>query len=213
MLLNTPTSAKNGTACTTGITTRALQLVPTGDKPHLTSYQKASHVSEMTQDGFTMVDQSKTYAIVVASKGAPHQKHQMVAKKPDNSITSQPATIRGVLTTAIDNQWVISTKVTLLEVEMERCKALITALEQNKLCKAMYRIFGVNYTETQGLPQPPTTAEVTEWIKEFTKNALTTKQPEKPLEIKSVIMHGHNHNYFPSNLNRSIFPKKPIIGR
>jgi hypothetical protein len=57
--------------------------------------------------------------MVVASKGTPHQKHQMIAKKPDNSITSQPATIRGVLTTAIDNQQVISTKVTLLEVEME----------------------------------------------------------------------------------------------
>jgi hypothetical protein len=83
----------------------------------------------MTQDGFTMVDQSKTYATVVASKGTPHQKHQMVAKKPDNSITSQPATIRGVLTTTIDSQWVISTKVTLLEVETEQCKALIAALE------------------------------------------------------------------------------------
>jgi hypothetical protein len=43
----------------------------------------------------------------------------MVTKKPDNSITSQPATIRGVLTTAIDNQQVISTNVTLPEAEME----------------------------------------------------------------------------------------------
>jgi hypothetical protein len=43
----------------------------------------------------------------------------MVTKKPDNSITNQPATIRGVLTTAIDNQQVISTKVTLPEVETE----------------------------------------------------------------------------------------------
>jgi hypothetical protein len=83
------------------------------------TYQKASHVSEMTQNGFTMVDRSKTYAAVVASKGTPHQKHQMVAKKPDNSITSQPATIRGVLTTAIDEQRVMSTKVTLPEVETE----------------------------------------------------------------------------------------------
>jgi hypothetical protein len=83
----------------------------------------------MTQDGFTMVDRSKTYAVVVASKGTPYQKHQKVAKKPDNSITSQPATIRGVLTTAIDNQRVMSTKVTLSEVETERCKALIVALE------------------------------------------------------------------------------------
>jgi hypothetical protein len=129
MLLSIPTFAKNGTACTTETITRAPQLVPIGDKPHLTSYQKASHVSEMTQDGFTMVDQSKTYATVVASKGAPYQKHQMVTKKPDNSITSQPATIRGMLTTAIDNQWVISTKVTLPEVEMERRKVLIAALE------------------------------------------------------------------------------------
>jgi hypothetical protein len=83
------------------------------------SYQKASHISEITQDGFTMVDQLKTYATVVASKGTPHQKHQMVVKEPDNSITSQPANIRGVLTSAIDNQWVISTKVNPPEVEME----------------------------------------------------------------------------------------------
>jgi hypothetical protein len=76
-----------------------------------------------------MVDRSKTYAAVVASKGTPHQKHQMVAKKPDNSITSQPATIGGVLTTAIDRQWVISTKVTLPEVETEQRKELIAALE------------------------------------------------------------------------------------
>jgi hypothetical protein len=167
----------------------------------------------MTQDSFTMVDRSKTYTVVVASKGAPHQKHQMVAKKPDNSTTSQPATIRGVLTTTINNQWVISTKVTLPEVETERCKVLIAALEQNKLHKAMYKAFGVNYTETQGLPQPPTTAEVMEQIKKLTRNVLTMKQPEKPLEIKSVIMYGHNHNYSPSNLSRSIFPKKPTIGR
>jgi hypothetical protein len=72
----------------------------------------------------------------------------------------------------------------------------------------MYKAFGVNYTETQGQPQPPTTVEVTECTKK-----LTMKQSEKPLKIKSVIMHGHNHNYFPSNLSRSIFPKKPTIGR
>jgi hypothetical protein len=64
----------------------------------------------MTQDSFTMVDQSKTYAAVVASKGAPHQKHYMVAKKSDNNATSRPATIRGVLTTAINKQRVILTK-------------------------------------------------------------------------------------------------------
>jgi hypothetical protein len=137
----------------------------------------------------------------------------MVAKKPDNSITSQPATIRGVLTTAINNQWVISTKVTLPEVEMERCKALIAALEQSKLRKAMYRAFGVNYTKTQGLLQPLTTTEVAEQTKKLTRNVLTTKQPEEPLEIKLVIMRGHNHDYSPSNLSRSIFPKKPTIGR
>jgi hypothetical protein len=77
----------------------------------------------------------------------------------------------------------------------------------------MYRAFGVNYTETQGLPQPPTAAEVTEQTKKLTRDALTIKQPEKPLEIKLVIMCGHNHNYSPLNLSRSIFPKKPTIGR
>jgi hypothetical protein len=167
----------------------------------------------MTQDGFTMVDRSKTYAVVVASKGAPHQKHQMVTKKPDNSITSQLATIRGVLTTAIDNQRVMSTKVTLLEVETERRKALIAALEQNKLRKAIYKAFEVNYTETQGPPKPPTTAEIAEQTKKLTRSMLTMKQPEELLKVKSVIMRGHNHNYSPSNLSRSVFPKKPTIGR
>jgi hypothetical protein len=90
---------------------------------------------------------------------------------------------------------------------------LIAALKQNKLHKAMYRAFGVNYTKTQGPPQPLTTAEVAEQTKKFTRSMLTMKQPEEPLEIKSVIMCGHNHNYSPSNLSRSIFPKKPTIGR
>jgi hypothetical protein len=90
---------------------------------------------------------------------------------------------------------------------------LIAALERNKLHKAMYRAFGVNYTKTQGLPQPLTATEVAEQTKKLTRNMLTMEQPEEPLGIKSVIMCGHNHNYSPSNLSRSIFPKKPTIGR
>jgi hypothetical protein len=167
----------------------------------------------MTQDGFTMVDRSKTYAAVVASKGTPHQKHQTVAKKSDNNTISQPATIRGVLTTAIDNQRVMSTKVTLPEVETEQRKVLIATLERNKLCKAMYKAFEVNYTETQGPPKPPTATEVAKQTKKLTKSMLTMKQPEEPLKVKSVIMRGYNHNYSPSNLSRPIFPKKPTIGR
>jgi hypothetical protein len=77
----------------------------------------------------------------------------------------------------------------------------------------MYKAFGVKYTETQGLLQPPTATEVTEQTKKFTRNMLTMKQPEEPLRIKSVIICGHNHNYSPSNLSRSIFPKRPTIGR
>jgi hypothetical protein len=77
----------------------------------------------------------------------------------------------------------------------------------------MYRAFGVNYTETQGPLQPLTITEVTEHTKKLTRSMLTMKQLEKPLEIKLVIMHGHNHNYSPSNLSRPIFPKKPTIER
>jgi hypothetical protein len=77
----------------------------------------------------------------------------------------------------------------------------------------MYRAFGVNYTKTQGPPRPPTTTEITEQTKKLTRNMLTMKQPKEPLKVKLVIMHRHNHNYSPSNLSRSIFPKKPTIGR
>jgi hypothetical protein len=96
---------------------------------------------------------------------------------------------------------------------MERRKVLIAALERNKLHQAIYRAFGVNYTETQGPPRPPTTTEVVEQTKKPTRSMLTMKQSEEPLKVKLVIMHGHNHNYSPSNLSRSIFPKKPTIGR
>jgi hypothetical protein len=90
---------------------------------------------------------------------------------------------------------------------------LIAALEQNKLCKAMYKAFGVNYTETQGPPQPLTTAEVMEHTKKLIRSMLTMKQLEKLLEIKLVIIYGHNHSYSPSTLNRPIFLKKPTIRR
>jgi hypothetical protein len=98
-------------------------------------------------------------------------------------------------------------------VEKERHKVLIAALEQNKLRQAMYRAFGINHIETQGLLQPPSTMEIMEQTKKLTKDMLTMKQPEEPLKIKLVIMRGHNHNYFPLNLSRSVFPKKPTIGR
>src|SRR5437588_9142884 len=77
----------------------------------------------------------------------------------------------------------------------------------------MYKAFGVNYTETQGLPQPPTATEVAEQTKKLTRSMLTMKQPEEPLKVKSVIMRGRNHNYSPSNLSRPVFPKKPTVGR
>ena len=55
---NTLTSVKNGTAGTTSntTTTKAQAMAPTGGNARLTQIQKASHVVEMTQDGFTMVD-------------------------------------------------------------------------------------------------------------------------------------------------------------
>ena len=102
---NTPTSAKNSTAGTTSntTTTRAQAMVPTGGNARLTQIQKASYIAEMTQDGFTLVDRSKTYVAVAASKGAPQRKHQTVAYAKRNTDINRPATIRGVLTTAIDN--------------------------------------------------------------------------------------------------------------
>ena len=60
--------------------------------------------------------------------------------------------VRGVLTTAIDNQQVITTKVTLPEQETERRKALIKALDKIKLRKALYKAFRVKAPEPQDGP-------------------------------------------------------------
>ena len=127
-------------------------MAPTGGNARLTSFQKASHVAEMTQDGFTMVDRSKTYASVVARQSAP-QKKAPDGRYKGNTDIDRPATIRGVLTTAIDNQRVISTKVTLPGEEKERRKALIKALDRMKLRKALYKAFGIQQKpDTQQKP-------------------------------------------------------------
>jgi hypothetical protein len=127
-------------------------------------FQKASHVTEMTQDGFTMVDQTKSYATVVvrmyaatdACKSTPKQTHQKVTgRSNDTDTTRGPVTIKGVLTMAIDNQWVMQIKVTLSAMETERHKALIKTLDQLKLRKAIYKAFRVK------APEPPMAPDVT----------------------------------------------------
>jgi hypothetical protein len=119
--LNTRTSAKNGTARTTGnITiTRASPVAPSGGKTRLTQFQKASHDKEMTQDGFTMVNRSKTYAAVATRKYVATDAHtstprtaQKVSGETKDTAT-KPVTIKGVLTMAIDSQQVMKTNVTL----------------------------------------------------------------------------------------------------
>jgi hypothetical protein len=70
----------------------------------------------MTQDGFTIVDQTKSYATIVvhkyaateACKSTPKQTHQKVTgRSNDTNTTRGPVIIKGVLTMAIDNQRVM----------------------------------------------------------------------------------------------------------
>jgi hypothetical protein len=74
----------------------------------------------MTQDGFTMVDRSKIYAAIAARKYVAtdvHKVHPTAQKVPGDKkdiAAAKPAVaFKGVLTTAINNQQVISTNVTL----------------------------------------------------------------------------------------------------
>src|SRR5947208_12778269 len=196
--LNTRTSAKNGTARTTGNTTiiRASPVAPSGDKPRLTQFQKASHAAEMTQDGFTMVDRSKTYAAVAARKYVATDAHtstprtaQKVSCETKDTVTTS-VTIKGVLTTAIDSQRVMKTKVILPSQETERLKALREALTNMKRRKALYKAFGVKTTQqVPGEHQPPTATEVAKHAQNFTHEALTMKQPEESLQSRTISMH------------------------
>jgi hypothetical protein len=101
-------------------------------------FQKASHATEMTQDSFTMVDRSKTYAAIAACKYIATDVHtstprtaQKVSGETKDTAT-KPVTIKGVLTTAIDNQRVMKTNITLPSQEMEKWKALCEALNNMK---------------------------------------------------------------------------------
>jgi hypothetical protein len=85
-----------------------------------------------------MVDQSKTYATVAVRKYVATDVHtstpqtaQKVSGETKDTAT-KPVTIKGVLTMAIDNQWVIKTNVTLPSQETEKWKALHKALNNMK---------------------------------------------------------------------------------
>ena len=140
--------------------------------------------------------------------------------------------------TAINNQQVITTKVTLPEQEMERRKALIKALDKMKLCKALYKAFGVKAPEPQDGPTQagPTIVPLSSLPSKHPKvttlgcgvdQASPISGAEQaplsarissiwtpgPCKVKSVIMRGQNHSYSPLALSHQIFPKKPTIGR
>jgi hypothetical protein len=111
---NTCTSVKNGTADTT---IKPLQQASFGGH-HLTQLQKASHAQEIEQDGFTLMNRSQTYAMVVASS-APHKTQRPIE-------TNGPATIKDALTTKIGNQ-TISTIIMIPSEGQAKIQGLLNA--------------------------------------------------------------------------------------
>ena len=121
---NTPTSAENGTARTmTDTTARALQTAPSGGNARLNKQTYASIVKEMTKDGFTMVSRAKKPQQQRSVDAQPKRTESKVAKKHTSiaqkvagrtndkaaakkcvlkqAIAEKPATIKGMLTTAL----------------------------------------------------------------------------------------------------------------
>ena len=134
-----------------------------------------------------MVDRSKTYAQAVARKSAPPPELarstarnpivQSVTGKTNDRVTDQLATIKGTLTTAIDSQRVMLTKVSFLEEEKDKQKVLIKALDKLELCKRLCKAFRVEETQ------------------KFTHNLLTMKKPTNdilkpgvPFNLRTITM-------------------------
>jgi hypothetical protein len=109
----------------------------------------------MEQDGFTVVNQSTTYA-EVASR-APCKTQRPVE-------THGPATIKGALTAKISNQ-TVSTIVTIPSEGQAKKQGLLDA--QAKLCKTFYNMFRITKDPTV----PPTLAPV------IAVRVATTKKP------------------------------------
>jgi hypothetical protein len=148
---NTLSFAKNGTA---GTTIKPSQQAPVKGI-RLQQLQKASHAQEMEQDGFTVVNQSTTYAEVASS--APRKTQRPVE-------THRPATIKGALTAKIGNQ-TVSTIITIPSERQAKKQGLLDA--QVKLRKMLYDMFGITRDPTV----PPTPAPaIAVWV-------ATTKKP------------------------------------
>jgi hypothetical protein len=107
-----------------------------------------------------------------------HQTAQKVSNETKDTVTKL-VTIKGVLTIAINNQWVMTTNVTLPGQETERWRALHKALNNMKQCKALYKTLGVK--TNQQVPQLLMATEVTKLIQNFTHSLLTMKKSEELL--------------------------------
>ena len=156
---------------------RAQAKVPPTGQERLKLSQQASqaHAKEMTRDGFTLVSRDKTYAAIVREQSKKQSaerdgqaakervQFQKVTGKTNDKDTAkvaantrkvagspndvtESAAIRGTLTTAIGSQ-VISTKVTLPELEKERKKALFKAIDTQHLREALSKALGIKKQE------------------------------------------------------------------
>ena len=176
---NTPTSAENGTARTTTDTTaRALQTAPSGGNAHLNKQTYASIVKEMTKDGFTMVNRAKKPQQQRSVDAQPKRTEPKVAKKHTSiaqkvagrtndeaatrkcvlkqAIAEKPATIKGMLTTALGQ-----TKVVLPDSTKARHEAL-HALQINNIRQKVQKALKVQ------TPLPPMQKDTTKKIQELT---------------------------------------------
>src|SRR5947208_16238709 len=148
---NTHSTTKNGTVSTLG---KPSQQAPVKGI-RLQQLQKASHAREMEQDGFTVVNRSKTYAEVASS--APRKTQRPIE-------THGPATIKGALTAKIGNQ-TVSTIVTIPREGQANKQGLLHA--QAELHKVFYDMFGITKDPTV----PPKTAPA------IAVRVATTKKP------------------------------------
>ena len=175
--LSTYSSARNSTAGTTASITEApLTAAQRNEVPLIAileskacftqTQMEASHAREMEQGGFTLVDPKKTYAAAV------HATSQRVTGRSNNTGTARRPVatigIKGVLTTAINEQQVIQS---VLVVPQSREQ------HNQKLHKALYKVFKVK--------QLPATPEVKR----------TPVKPAEPLKIKAIFTPGHHHIY------------------
>ena len=146
---------------------------------HPSTYPPPTHPSKDIM--MTLVNNTKTYAVVAATRHTPHIQDQKATGRPKGvTATGRSTTGVGAIKPTTDRSYQETTGSPMGETKVQKMQSQGNA--KAMLCKALYKIFNIK--------------------------ALIVTEPKNPIEVNALCLSGRNHGYgLASQANHKFYKK------